>query len=55
MPDSIMSELGNPNGYYRNDAILTMRLAGLIAWKEQVDYHRRSPIETTMFWIKMFL
>jgi hypothetical protein len=40
------------NGYYRNDAILTTRLAGLSAWKEQVGYHRRSLVETAMFRIK---
>lgn len=27
------------NGCYRNDTILTMRLADLSAWKEQVGYH----------------
>ena len=40
------------NGYYRNDAVLTTRLAGLEVWKKQVGYHRRSLVETTMFRIK---
>ena len=40
------------NGCYRNDAIVTTRLSGSGAWKEKVQYHQRSLVETTMFRIK---
>ena len=32
--------------------MMTTRLAGLSAWKEQVSYQRRSLVETAMFRIK---
>lgn len=40
------------NGRYRNDAITTIRSAGLDAWKEEVGYRQRSLVETTMFRVK---
>ena len=40
------------NGIYRNGAILISRLFGSDTWKEQVNYHQRSLVETAMFRIK---
>ena len=40
------------NGIHRNGAILISRLFGSDTWKEQVNYHQRSLVETAMFRIK---
>lgn len=40
------------NGIHRNGAILISRLFGSNTWKEQVNYHQRSLVETAMFRIK---
>ena len=40
------------NGIYRNGAILISRLFGSDTWKEQVNYHERSLVETAIFQIK---
>ncbi len=40
------------NEIYRNGAILVPKVFGSDMWKEQVNYHRRSLVETAVFQLK---